>query len=119
MRKCAPSQGRPSGKVTVDGVGYQAHRYYYSQAKGKIPDGYHVDHLCFVPSCVNPDHLEAVTPIENERRRRFVMLSEEKIPTIKLLRSWGIPHGKIAALFGVKAAAICAVCQGLNWKDLD
>lgn len=29
-----------------------------------------VDHLCFNPSCCNPDHLEAVTPQENKRRRR-------------------------------------------------
>lgn len=31
----------------------------------KIPDGLHVDHLCRVTLCVNPDHLEPVTPIEN------------------------------------------------------
>ena len=73
------------GKITVDGVGYAAHRHFYTQAKGEIPADYQVDHLCFVPSCVNPDHLEAVTAIENQRRRRFVALSEEKIPTIKLL----------------------------------
>jgi len=26
--------------------------------------------LCVVTQCVNPDHLEAVTPEENSRRRR-------------------------------------------------
>ena len=109
-RKSAPYKG-----------GYRsigAHRAYYEEFKGPIPSGYDVDHLCFVPSCVNPDHLEAVTPLENERRRRYVMLSEDKIPTIKLLRSWGVPYGKIGAIFGVKATTICAICQGLNWKDL-
>lgn len=34
-----------------------------------IPDGLEIDHLCFVPNCCNPEHLEAVTPAENDRRR--------------------------------------------------
>ena len=37
-----------------------AHRLYYERAKGKIPDGYFIHHLCKITSCVNPDHLEAV-----------------------------------------------------------
>jgi hypothetical protein len=38
-----------------------AHRICYEIYKGKIPKGLVLDHLCRVPSCVNPDHLEAVT----------------------------------------------------------
>lgn len=45
-----------------------AHRWSYEQAKGKIPDGLHIDHLCRNRSCVNPDHLEAVTNQENLSR---------------------------------------------------
>lgn len=39
-----------------------AHRAYYERFKGEIPSGLQIDHLCRNVSCVNPDHLEAVTP---------------------------------------------------------
>lgn len=42
-----------------------AHRYCYELRIGLIPDGKELDHLCRVPSCVNPEHLEPVTRREN------------------------------------------------------
>lgn len=43
----------------------RAHRWAYQHWVGTIPDGLVLDHLCRNPSCVNPDHLEAVTEQEN------------------------------------------------------
>jgi hypothetical protein len=36
----------------------------------------HVDHLCRNTRCVNPDHLEAVTPKVNAERRPYPIKSE-------------------------------------------
>jgi hypothetical protein len=45
-----------------------AHRAAYVFAIGPIPRGLTIDHLCFNALCVNPQHLEAVTLKENQRR---------------------------------------------------
>ncbi len=45
-----------------------AHREIYTALVGPIPEGLHIDHLCRTPRCVNPEHLEAVTQAENNRR---------------------------------------------------
>lgn len=43
----------------------RAHRWSYEQARGPIPAGLQIDHLCRTRGCVNPAHLEAVTQHEN------------------------------------------------------
>ena len=42
-----------------------AHRFSYELAKGVIPKGKTLDHLCRNRKCVNPEHLEAVPLREN------------------------------------------------------
>jgi hypothetical protein len=57
------------GKLSVSrSYWVEAHRVAYELYKGPIPGGKCIDHLCRVRSCVNPDHLEAVTLSENIRR---------------------------------------------------
>lgn len=65
-----------SGAVSGNGYGniwygdayVPAHRVSYEMARGAIDPGLHIDHLCRVRTCVNPDHLEQVTTAENNRR---------------------------------------------------
>lgn len=62
-----------AGNITDVGYGrlqlptgrYLVHRLTYEQFVDKIPEGFDIDHLCRIRSCVNPEHLEAVTRKEN------------------------------------------------------
>jgi hypothetical protein len=46
-----------------------AHRAVYEQARGAIPEGLELDHLCRNRACVEITHLEAVSHAENLRRK--------------------------------------------------
>jgi hypothetical protein len=41
----------------------------------EVPTGWQADHLCRVPLCVNPYHLEPVTHAENQRRRAATIVA--------------------------------------------
>lgn len=69
--KHAPNKHYPTlmyGRINLLGKTEYAHRVSYKLFKGDIPDGLVIDHLCRVPLCVNPEHLEAVTQKENNLR---------------------------------------------------
>lgn len=61
-----------AGRLSTNGYGvllnHRVHRLTYEKFVGQIPDDLEIDHLCEVKPCINPDHLEAVTHLENARR---------------------------------------------------
>jgi hypothetical protein len=56
------------GKLSKDGKYKRAHRLAYELARGPIPSGLQIDHLCRVRSCVNVAHMEVVTNRQNTLR---------------------------------------------------
>lgn len=56
--------GRYGKGRRVDGWGV-AHKCGWEFIHGPVPEGLELDHLCRVPSCVNPAHLEPVSHAEN------------------------------------------------------
>ncbi len=68
-RWTAAISGGGYGYIRHEGKWQLAHRAVYRLLVGPIPDDRpHLDHLCLVKSCVNPEHLDAVTALENTRR---------------------------------------------------
>lgn len=66
----AAKQAGGYGVCKWDGKGQPAHRVVYQLLVGPIPDGYDIDHSCFVRACVNPAHLTPRTHADNCARRK-------------------------------------------------
>jgi hypothetical protein len=67
--------GRGYGQFSGAAGRVKAHRWAYENEHGPVPDGLDLDHLCHVPACVRPSHLEPVTRSENLRRGYAAMAS--------------------------------------------
>ena len=90
-----------------------AHRVSYEFYKGPIPDGLHIDHLCRVRLCVNPDHLEAVTPKQNVLRGVSMVAAN--------VRKTHCPYGHPYDLFNTyvyRGSRFCRPCLRVKARRL-
>jgi hypothetical protein len=116
-------EGYPTS-INWKGRSSLAHRTFYLRLKGPIPDGYQLDHLCRERRCVNPDHLEPVTPVENTRRSAATKLTVVQVSEIRRLlpmsrKPWSKPTpATIAPLFGVSRRTVAQIAAGETWADV-
>jgi sugar phosphate isomerase/epimerase len=52
---------------TINGVYWSMHRYVYMKEKGELLSNEIVRHMCHNRKCINPDHLEKGTHLDNWR----------------------------------------------------
>lgn len=105
-------------KWTIDGRDTRigAHRLAYIRAFGPVPRGLHVHHKCDVPVCVNPDHLEVLTPAENIRKQGQTKLSPD---LVRMIRTSDLSNRELADQLGVTSSLIWAVRAGRLWADVE
>lgn len=103
------------GTMTVEGSTRAAHRYYFEQTHGLIPEGHQLHHTCRNRCCVNPDHLEVLAPTEH--RRRHSKLDMGKAREIRRRCAAGESKRGLGRAFGVDARTIKDVVDGRTWRE--
>ena len=80
------------GIVQEGGRDYRAHRWFYEQKHGPIPDEKHIHHSCGRRSCVNPDHLLVVSPADHNRlthvRSHPRLIARKRLEAMRLVRDY-------------------------------
>lgn len=97
------------GMTSVNGKNVNAHRAAYESLVGPVPPGLQLDHLCRVRCCVNPKHLEPVTPKVNSER------GAGSTPTCK----YGHPrveHSRLRAAKGDRHCWTCALERATRYR---
>lgn len=108
------------------------HRYIYLTQIGTIPEGIVVRHKCDNPLCINPEHFELGTQIDNiqdmvDRRRnasnigeknpRAILKESDVIKILSLFKN-GMRYGDIAKQYKVEVSTVKKIVYGKNWKHL-
>lgn len=97
------------GRIQVNKRNRPAHRVAYEIKNGPVPDDLHLDHLCRVRSCCNPDHLEPVTCRENVLRgvgRSAINAKKTHCP-----RGHPLTPGNLLSHSAARGARSCKKCK--------
>lgn len=107
------------GHIQLDGRGRKrqmAHRWVYETNIGPIAAGHDLDHLCRVPACVNPAHLEPVLPAVNCQRGKRAKLTADDVAEIRATYAAGTQtQTELAARFGVHSSTVSRITRGERW----
>lgn len=88
-------------------VATSAHRVVYERLVGPIPPDMQLDHLCRNRRCVNPHHLEVVTPRVNTLRG--VGISAQNAVATHCKR--GHPFDPANTLIDIRGSRVCRACR--------
>lgn len=110
--------GAGYGAIWIDGRTLPAHRIVFAEVRGPIPAGLFLDHLCRNKRCVNPSHLEPVSPATNTRRGNVAKLVPRDVNRIRFLYKSGIVQTELARLFAVGQDQISRIVNFKRWANI-
>lgn len=102
------------------------HRHIYEECFGEVPRGMVVRHRCGNRICINPEHLEIGTELENARdkarhgtwvwgeRHGHHRLNESSVDFIRQNYRRG-DYNKLAVMYGVSKWTIFDILAGRSW----
>jgi hypothetical protein len=101
----------------VNGYPHLAHRLIYVEIVGPIPDGHQLHHRCENKRCVNPDHVEPLTPKAHKHLSRWGT-AKLSYPIAAQIRSRAGNESvqTLATEFGVSDQTIYDVLHGKRWN---
>jgi hypothetical protein len=116
--------------VTRNGKHYLLHRYIYEQCFGIVSSDLVVRHKCDNPTCINPEHLELGTFLDNMNdkiiRGRVAKgektghskLNESQVRDIRHLLGRGESLKVISEKYGISKQNICDIKARRSWKHV-
>lgn len=108
---------RQYGAYHLEGRQTTAHRAAFVAAYGPVPDDHQVDHRCSVHLCWLPDHLEAVTSVENRRRAGQVVLTLDIAQDCRRRHAVGAATCReLADQYGLTYQGMWRILKGLVWR---
>lgn len=105
------------GTVGLNGKILLAHRVSWTEHRGEIPEGMEIDHLCRNRACVNPEHLEPVTPMVNMQRGSRAKLTPELVQAIRE-NAEGLMQKEWAQRLGLHRCTIMCVVNRKTWPNI-
>lgn len=109
-----------------------AHRVSFSYSNGPIPDGLLIRHKCDNPNCVNPNHLETGTHLDNsadsKKRNRHrhgsghhnATLTEDKVRAIRFVHTrLGWSPQRTGRLFNLGFQHVHDIVRGRIWVHVE
>lgn len=101
---CTPN-GYPAATAKRKHVDFYAHRQAYIYSHNTIiPPDREINHLCYNTRCINPEHLECVTPRENQ------LYSPTTLASLQAARTT-CPRGHTYDGVNAKGARFCRQCR--------
>ncbi len=117
--------------LTKNGKHYLVHRFIFEQMFGEIQKGLVVRHKCDNPACINPEHLELGTFLDNMNdriirgrtakgeRSGLSKLKENEVIEIKKMIADGKRICDISKKFNTTASNVCDIKYSRSWKHIN